>query len=100
MNTKLRAYHACVLSFVLYGCEASATYASKENRLTSFHLRCLRRILHIRWQDRVTNTKVLDREGIPNMFALLSSRRVKWLGRKRRIEPGLIPEGLYMVSWQ
>lgn len=80
VNTKLSVYHACVLSFLLYGSEAWTTYASQEKRLNSFHLRCLRRILHIRWQDRVTNTTVLHREGIPSMFALLSFHRVRWLG--------------------
>ena len=100
VNTKSRVYHACVLSFLLYGSKAWTIYVSQEKRFNSFHLRCLRRILHIRWQYRVTNTKVLDLKGIPNMLALLSFRRVRWLGHIRRIELGGIPEGLYMVNWQ
>nr|KAG5688525.1 hypothetical protein BaRGS_031309 [Batillaria attramentaria] len=51
-NTKLRVYKACILSTLLYGSESWTTYASQEKRLNTFHLRCLRRLLHIKWQDR------------------------------------------------
>ena len=63
-NTKLQVYRACVLSTLLYSSEAWTTYATQEKRLNSFHLRCLRRILGIRWQDLVPNTKVLERAGL------------------------------------
>ena len=90
-NTKLCVYQACVLSTLLYGSESWATYTGQEKRLNTFHLRCLRRLLHIKWQDRVTNAEVLQRAGILSMFSLLSQRRLKWLGHVRRMEPGRIP---------
>ena len=93
-NTKLHVYRACVLSILLYGSESWTTYASQEKRLNTFHTRCLRRILHIKWQDRVTNTEVLLRAGIPSLFALLSQRRLNWLGHVRRMEPGRIPKDM------
>ena len=43
----------------------------------------------------MTNAKVLDHEGIPNMFALLSSRRVRRLGHIRRIEPDVFQRACY-----
>ena len=51
-NTKLKVYQACVLSTLLFSSESWTTYARQENRLESFHLRCLRRILGITWQDK------------------------------------------------
>nr|KAG5686812.1 hypothetical protein BaRGS_032029 [Batillaria attramentaria] len=93
-NTKLRVYKACILSTLLYGSESWTTYASQEKRLNTFHLRCLRRLLHIKWQDRVTNIEVLQRAGIPSLFSLLSQRRLKWLGHVRRMEPGRIPKDM------
>ena len=33
-----------------------------EKRLNVFHLRCLRKILGIIWQDKVTNNEILVRE--------------------------------------
>lgn len=38
----------------------STAYHHDHLRLNSFHLRCLRHILGISWQDRVTNTTVLE----------------------------------------
>nr|KAG5703610.1 hypothetical protein BaRGS_000995 [Batillaria attramentaria] len=93
-NTNLRVYKACILSTLLYGSESWTTYASQEKRLNTFHLRCLRRLLHIKWQDRVTNIEVLQRAGIPSLFSLLSQRRLKWLGHVRRMEPGRIPKDM------
>ena len=59
-NTKVQVYRACVLSTLLYSSEAWTTYAAQERRLNSFHLRCLRRILGIRWQDRILPADAKD----------------------------------------
>ena len=94
VNTKLRVYQACVLSILLYGSESWTIYAGQEKQLNSFHLRCLRRLLQIKWQDKVTNTEVLQRAGIPSLFALLSRKRLKWLGHVRRMDDGRIPKDM------
>ena len=91
-NTKIAVYNACVLSTLLYGSETWTAYARQERRLNSFHLRCLRRILGISWQDRVPNKDVLERAGIPSMFAMLSQRRLRWLGHILRMEDGRLPK--------
>lgn len=93
-KTKLRVYQACLLSTLLYSSEAWTTYASHERKLNSFHLRCLRRILRIQWQDKVPNTEVLERTGMNSMFSILSERRLRWLGHVRRMNPGHIPKDL------
>ena len=92
MNTKLKVYQACVLSTLLYGSESWTTYARQENRLESFHLRCLRRILGITWQDKVTIVAVLEQAGSLSMHLMLSQRRLRWLGHVRRMEDGRIPK--------
>ena len=71
-NTKLRVYQDCVLSSLLYGSETWTSYRRQEKRLNCFHPRCLRPILHIHRQDRITTSKVLERAGIPSIFVLLS----------------------------
>ena len=63
-------------------------------KLNVFYLRCLRRILGIRCQDRVLNTEVLERAGLPSIFTLLSQRRLRWLGHVRRMDDGRIPKNL------
>jgi len=67
-NIKLRLYQACVLSTLLYGSETWTTYASQEKNPNSCHLRCLRRLLHVRWQDKVTNSGILKHAGIPSLY--------------------------------
>ena len=69
-------------------------YAGQERRLNSFHLRSIRRILVISWQDKVTNAKVLSRAGLPTMYTLLRQRRLRWLGHVRRMEDGRIPKDI------
>ena len=91
-NTKMRIYQACVLSTLLYGSESWTLYSRQEHRLNAFHLRCLRRLLGITWQDRVTNIDVLAKAGMPSMYAMLSQRRLRWLGHVSRMDDGRIPK--------
>ncbi|XP_037774604.1 uncharacterized protein LOC119571296, partial [Penaeus monodon] len=81
-NTKMKVYQACVLSTLLYGSESWTLYSRQE------------RILGITWQDRVPNKNVLDQEGIPSMFVLLTQRRLRWLGHVRRMDDGRIPKDI------
>ena len=90
-NTKLQVYQACILSTLLYGSESWTTYTRQENRMESFHLRCLRCILGITWQDKVTNTAVLGRAG-SYIIHLLCQRRLHWLSHIHRMGDGRIPK--------
>ncbi|XP_067880018.1 uncharacterized protein [Heterodontus francisci] len=90
-NTKVRVCQACVLSTLFDSSEAWTTYVSQERRLNSFHIRYLWRIPGIRWQDRISNTEVLEAANIPSIYTLLSQRRLRWLGHVSRTEDGRIP---------
>ncbi|XDV13285.1 hypothetical protein PO909_001723 [Leuciscus waleckii] len=70
------------------------TYARNEKKLNSFHLRCLRHILRIQWQDKVPNTEVLEHACIRSMSAIPSKKRLRWLGHVRRMGSGRIPKDL------
>ena len=94
VKTKMSVYEACVLSTLLYGSETWTTYSRQEKRLNSFHLRSLRRILGISWQDKVTNTEVLNRAGQVSIFTHLRQRRLRWLGHVHRMEDGRIPKDI------
>ena len=79
-NTKLCTYAACLFSILLYGSKTWTMYASEEKRCNSFYLPCLRYILHISWQGRMTNSGVFKHTGIPSWFDILSQRHLRWLG--------------------
>ena len=96
---KLCVYQACVLSTLLYSTEATeawTTYTRQEKKLNSFHLRCLRRILDISWQDNniITNTEVLERATSFSMHTLLRQWRLRWLGHVHRMANGRIPKDM------
>ena len=94
VKTKMVVYNACVVSTLMYGSEKWTTYNRQEKRLNSFHLRSIRRVLGISWQDRVSNTEVLSLANLPNMFTLLRQRRLRWLGHVYCMEDGRIPKDI------
>ncbi|XP_069170374.1 uncharacterized protein [Procambarus clarkii] len=57
-------------------------------------MRCLRHILDITWQDKVTNNNVLERARITSMYTMLKQRRMRWLGHVVRMGDGRIPKDL------
>ena len=94
IKTKMAVYNACVIRTLLYGSKTWNTYAGQERRLNTFHVRSIRRILGMSWQDKVTNSDVLSRAGLPTMYTLLRQRRLRWLGHVRRMEDGRIPKDI------
>jgi len=70
-ETKVAVYQAVVLTTLLHGCETWTLYRRSIRRLDQFHLRCLRRTAGIKWQDRLTNTDVLQICGITGIEAFL-----------------------------
>lgn len=52
----------------------------------------------ITWQDRVRNKDVQAQAGAPSVFALLSQRRLRWLGHASRMEDGRIPKDILLAS--
>ena len=94
MHTKIQIYTACVVSTLLYGSESWTLRARQERKLNAFHMRSLRRILNMTWQDKVPNNTVLEKAGCTSMFMLLKQRRMRWLGHGVRMDDGRIPKDL------
>ena len=60
---KIRTYKALVLSTLLYAAETWTRRAEDARILESFHMKCQRQILNIRWQDHVRNIEVTSSHG-------------------------------------
>ena len=67
-RTKVKVYRAVVLTTLLYGCETWSTYRRHEKQLHQFNLRCLHSILNISWQDKIPDSKVLERAQLPSII--------------------------------
>ena len=54
----------------------------------------LRRILGIKWQDKITNVDVLKDSSMLSIHSLLMKRRLRWIGHVRCMDDGRIPKDI------
>lgn len=94
LRTKLRLYHSAVLTVLLYGGESWALSAKLVQRLETFHQRCLRQILGIRYWEHISNVDICTRTGVPPVKVILRRRRLLWLGHVGRMENGRLVKRL------
>ena len=88
----MAVYNACILSTLLYGAETWITYAHQLKRLQSSHTRLLRKVIGIKWQDKVTNLEVLDKSGQKCIDTIIGMKRLKWLGHIEITDDQRIPK--------
>ena len=93
--TKIKVYKAVVLTTLLYGCETWTIYRRHEKQLQQFHLRCLRSILIIRWQDKISDTEVLERAQLPSVITTMRKAQTRWAGHVSRMADSRIPKQLF-----
>ena len=90
-TTKLKLYKSNVRSVLLYAAETWRNNRRIESKLRGFEGRCLRRLLHIRWEHRVTNKEVARRTGISGIVGEVKRRRWRWLGHVLRMNKSRHP---------
>nr|VZI45491.1 unnamed protein product [Spirometra erinaceieuropaei] len=90
-----KMYKAVTLPTLLYGAETWTVYAKQARRLNHFHLSCLRRILRLKWQDRMPDTDVLERTGILSIYAILRQIQLRWSGHLVRMDDERLPKRLF-----
>ena len=95
LTTKIKVYQAIVLSILLYGSETWTLYSKHLKKLNVFHLRCLRRVLHITWQDKVPNNEVLASCGCMNMHSIVAERTLRWAGHVQRMPEDRLPKAIF-----
>ena len=78
LDTKIAVYKATILTSLPYGCELWVL-GQHIVKLDQFHMRCLRRIATVRWQDKKPNTEVLQICGISGIEAFLLSAQLRGL---------------------
>ena len=77
-KTKLKVYCAVVLLSLLYASETWTVYSHHVKQLNAFHMRCLRTLLHVKWQDKIPDTEVLQRSEMESIHALLLRSQLRW----------------------
>ena len=85
IRVKGKIYRAIILSTLLFEAEIWTVYRRHVKKLHAFMMRHLRSIMKIRWQDKVTNIKVLKRTGLPSMEDLIR-KNLCWTGHLLRMQ--------------
>ena len=75
---------------LMYGAETWTVYRRHVKKLHAFMMRHLRSIMTIRWQDKVTNIKVLKRAGLTSMEDLIR-KNLCWTGHLLRMPTNCLP---------
>ena len=84
LRTKLKIFNSNVKAVLLYGCETWNASPSCIKRIQTFINKCLRKLLGIRWTDKITNEEVWRRTGECAVGDEVGRRRWRWIGHTLR----------------
>ena len=84
LDTKLKVYMAVLLT-LLYACETWTVYQRHAKKLNHIHLSCLRKLLKIRWQDKIPDTEVLKKAKMQSVHTLLKLAQLRLTGHVTRM---------------
>lgn len=99
-ETKIRVYRAVVLTTLLYGCEEWTVYQWHARKLNHFHMTSLRKLLSIKWQEKIPDTEVLTRAGLPSIYTMLMQSQLCWAGHIVRMPDHQLPKKLLFGKLQ
>ena len=98
--TKIKVYKAVVLTTLLYGCETWTVYKRHSKKLNHFHTTRLRKLLNIKWQEKIPDTEVLTLAGLPSIPTILMKAQLRWAGHVARMPDSRIPKKLLFGELQ
>ena len=93
---KIRLYKALILPIAIYGAETWPLTKQDEHKLSVFENNCIRTILGVRLQDRVSLIQLRRRAKLKTPIALvIKKRRLSWFGHVARLpEESLVKQCL------
>jgi len=71
----------------MYGCETWKMNEGDAKKMDVFQNRCLRRIMKIKWQDKISNRELLERANVERLSEEVRRRRWRFLGHILRQQP-------------
>ena len=91
-DTKLKVYRSVVLPILQHACDILTAYQGHARRLNHFHTSHLRKLLKIKWKDRISDTDVLKRAGMQSVHTLLKMAQLRWIGHVTRMPDERLPK--------
>lgn len=86
-STKIRIFNSNVKSVLLYGSETWRMTKASIQRVQTFQNTCLRRILKIRWPEKISNEDLWRRTCQQPLDVLTRQRKWRWIGHTLRKPP-------------
>ena len=85
LKTKLNILKCYIYSIFTYGCEAWTLSKASESKIEVFEMWCLRQMSNIKWKDRVTNEKVLEKlKTSRQLLKNIQKRKLRYFGHIKR----------------
>ena len=63
--------------------------------LDTFHMRHLRYLMGIKWQDKVTNNEILQQAQMDGIEAMLMRAQLRWVGHVQRMSNNRTPKQIF-----
>ncbi len=82
---KLRIFKSFLLPVLLYGCEAWTLNSDLERRLNIFGTKCLRKIMRYRWNDFMSNQRLLHETESRPVTSVVRERQHRLYGHVARL---------------
>jgi Reverse transcriptase (RNA-dependent DNA polymerase) len=95
LQVRVNMYMAFVVNTLLFGCDTWTIGCQDYARLSSFHTKACRKLLHINMQQvktyRITNQTVLERVNLPTMTQIIQARQIRFLERITLMDDTRLP---------
>ena len=86
LRSKLRLFNTLVKPVLFYGSVTWKINEGDSRKLDTFFVKCLRRILQIRWPYVVSNRDILAKTKLKTISTEVKLRRWKWVGHILRMD--------------
>ena len=83
-RTKIRIFKSLVIPVLLYGCETWTLNSDLKRRIDAFGNKCLRRIMGYRWNDYVSNQRLLHETNSRPITSIICQRQLQLFGHVAR----------------
>nr|VZH99931.1 unnamed protein product [Spirometra erinaceieuropaei] len=95
LSIKQKMCKAVILPTLLYGAETWKVYKEQAWRLSQYYLSCLRRILKLRWQNRIPDIDVPQWTGILDIYVMLRQLQLQSSGQLVQMDDERPPKRLF-----
>lgn len=80
LKTKIKLFNSNVKSVLLYGSETWRHTKTIENKLQVFINKCLRKILKVRWPEKMSKSELWRRTRQKSVIQTIKERKWRWIG--------------------